>query len=155
MSEVFGEGRLSRSLLGLLLGGSGLGWGGSGSGGLSLDAHLGVLHSQSLLLTDGVLGSSGLGLSLEFLLTEDLSLALVDSLDEHILVLELVTLGGEVKLMVHLAIDLLLVSISAKETTEDALAAHPQDLHGHTCVPGTLSLTEALMATYLKEASSS
>jgi len=49
--------------------------------------------------------------------------------------------------MVHLAVDLLLVSIPTEKTTEDAKSAHPEDLLGHTGVFGTLSLTGALMAT--------
>jgi hypothetical protein len=48
--------------------------------------------------------------------------------------------------VVHLAVDLLLLSVSLEKSTEDAKAAHPEDLLGHTGVAGTLSLTSALMA---------
>jgi len=137
------------SLLSSLLGGGGglSGGRGSGSGGLDFNAHSLVLSCNSLVLADGVLCSSGFGLSLEVLLAEDFSLGFVDSFDKHILVLELVTLGGEVKSVIHLAIDLLLLSIPTEQSTEDAKATHPQDLLGHTGVFGTLSLTGTLMAT--------
>ena len=144
MGSRWGSGR---SLLSSLLGSCGLSRGGGGSGGLDLDAHSNVLSGDSLLLADGVLGTSGLGLSLEILLADVLSLRLVDLLNENVLVLELVTLGSKVEFMVHLAVDLLLVSIPTEKTTEDAKSAHPEDLLGHTGVSGTLSLTGALMAT--------
>jgi hypothetical protein len=136
----------ARSLLGLLGRGS-LGGSGSGGGGLSHHTHGGVLSSLSLLLADSVLGSSSLSLGLEVILADDFSLGLVDSLNKDVLVLELVTLGTEVKLVVHLAVNLLLFSVSAEQTTKDAETAHPNDLLGHTGVSGTLSLTGALMAT--------
>ena len=123
-----------------------MGGGGGGGGGLSLDSHGDVLASDSLLLADGVLVTSGLGLSLEVLLADHFSLGLVDGLNKDVLVLELVTLGGKVELVVHLAVDLLLLSISLEESTEDTKAAHPDDLLGHTGVAGTLSLTSTLMA---------
>ena len=145
---------LESSLLGTLLGtGSGSrslsgGWGGASSSGcLNLDAHSKVLSGDSLLLANAVLSSSGFSLSLEVLLTDDFSLRFVDLLDQNVLVLELVTLGGKVKSVVHLAVNLLLVTIPAEKTTEDTEAAHPDDLLGHTSIPGTLSLTLALMTT--------
>jgi hypothetical protein len=49
--------------------------------------------------------------------------------------------------VVHVAVNLLLVSIPTEKATEDAEAAHPQNASGHTGVLGTLSLTAALMAT--------
>ena len=136
------------SLLSTLLGGGGLSRGGNRGGSLSLETHLGVLASSSLVLADSVLSSSGLGLELEVFLAEDFSLGLVDLLNEDVLVLELVTLGGKVELVVHFAIDLLLVSVFAEKATEHTETAHPQNLLGHTGVLGTLSLTEALMTAY-------
>jgi len=100
---------------------------------------------NSLLLSDGVLGSSGFTLGLEFGLTDLLSLQLVDGLNEDVLVLELVTLGREVELVVNVSVDLLGVSILLQEASNDSLSAHPQDLDGHTGVAGTLSVTGALM----------
>ena len=128
---------------GLLLGSAGGGTRGRGGG----VAILLGLSSDSLLLADGVLGATSLSLSLKISLTDSLSLGLVDLLDQHILVLELVTLGGEVELVVHVAVNLLLLSVSSEKATEDAKAAHVEDLLGHTGVSGTLSLTVALMAT--------
>ena len=123
-------------------------WSGASRGGcIGLDAHSKVLSGNSLLLTNAVLSSSGLSLSLEVLLTDDFSLGFVDLLDQDVLVLELVTLGGQVKSVVHLAVNFLLVTIPAEKATEDTQAAHPDDLLGHTSIPGTLSLTLALMAT--------
>jgi len=137
---------LCHSLLGLLGGGS-LGRGGSGSWGLGGNTHSDVLSSLSLLLADGVLGSSCLSLGLEVLLADDFGLGLVDSLNKDVLVLELVTLGAHVELVVHLAVNLLLFSIPTEQSTEDTKAAHPKELLGHTSVLGTSSLTSSLMAT--------
>ena len=135
------------SLLSALLGGSSSSFLGSGSRGSSRGrfAFDHSLAGNSLLLAEGVLCATCLSLGLKLFLAEDLGLGLVDLLNKHVLVLELVTLGLEVQLVVHLAVDLLLVSISAQETTEDTQAAHPQDLLGHASVPSTLSLTSALM----------
>ena len=138
---------VTRSLLSALLGGSGLSWGSGRSGRLDLDAHGEVLSCDSLLLTHSVLLSSGLSLSLEVLLADDFGLGFVDLLDQDVLVLEHVTLGTEVESVVHLAINLLLLSVSAEQATENAETAHPEDLLGHTGVSGSLSLTGALMAT--------
>ena len=138
------------SLLGLLsLGGGrsrGLGRGSSRSGSGSLTVS-GLLAGKSLLLAHGVLGATILGLALKIGLADHLSLGLVDCLNKHILVLELVTLGGTVESVVHLAVNLLLVPVPAEEATEDTETAHPKNLLGHTGVLGTLSLTTALMAT--------
>ena len=139
------------SLLGLAgatFGGSGLSGGGglARSGGGSVAILLG-LSCNSLLLALLVLCATSLGLSLKISLTEGLSLGLVDLLDQHILVLELVTLGGEVELVVHVAVNLLLLSVSLKKATEDAKTAHVENLLGHTGVSGTSPLTAALMAT--------
>jgi len=68
------ERRRARSLLSALLGGNGLGRGRGGSGRLNLDAHSEVLSCDSLFLAHVVFLSSGLSLSLEVLLTDDLSL---------------------------------------------------------------------------------
>jgi len=65
----------------------------------------------------------------------------MDGLDQDGLVLELVTLGAKIQLMVEILGDLLGIAILAEEATENALASHPQHLLGHTGVLGTLSLT--------------
>jgi len=150
-----GERRAGSSLLsalgrlGGLLGGSGLNGGllgdNSGSGSLRLNTHGDVLSGNSLLLADVVLSSSGLSLVLEVLLTNDFSLGAVDLLNKNVLVLELVSLGGEVESVVHSAIDLLLVSVPLEQSTEHTEAAHPQDGFGHTGARSSLSLTSSLM----------
>ena len=100
----------------------------------------------SLLLSVGGLDSSSLSLGLELLLTDLLLLHLVDTLDEDGLVLEEVTLGGKIEVMVDILGDLLGFSILSEKSTEDSLAAHPQDLGGHTGVLGTLSLTVTVVS---------
>ena len=100
-----------------------------------------------LLLLDSVLGTSCLSLRLELLLTENFSLLLVDGLNQDILVLELVTLGGEVEFVVHFSVDLLGLTISLEESSEDASSSHPEDLLRHTGVAATLSASSAIVAT--------
>ena len=136
---------VSESSLSSLLASVISGWGDSGTS--IIKSHLSVLASNSLLLLDGVLGTSSLGLGLELLLTDDLSLLSVNGLNQDVLVLELVTLGSQVELVVHLLVDLLGITISLEEATEDAESAHPQDLLWHTGVSGTLSLSSANMTT--------
>ena len=121
-------------LLGLLGGGS--------SRLLDLSQEL-LLAGESLLLLGGVLPSAGLSLSGELSLTCAVGLHLVDGLNKDVLVLELVTLGAEVESVVDVLVDLLGVTVLDQEASEDSLAAHPQDLDGHTGVLGTLSFTVA------------
>jgi len=130
-----------------------LGWGWLGSLDLSgsdwgdLNAHLDVLSGQTLLLADGVLGAASITLGVELSLTDLLSLELVDSLDQDVLVLELVTLGTEVELVVDVLVDLLGITVSLQKTTEDTGSADLQNLGWHTGVTGTLLVTWTLMAT--------
>ena len=100
----------------------------------------------SLLLLLSGLDSSSLTLGLELLLTDLLLLHLVDALDKNGLVLEEVTLGAEVEMMVDILGDLLGLSILLEKSTEDSLSPHPQDLDRHTGVGGTLSLTETVVS---------
>ena len=139
-----------RSFLGLAgfgwLGGGSRLWGGSSGWSWLLDSHLGVLASDSLLLADGVLGPSGSLLVLELLLADDFGLDLVDGLNQDVLVLELVTLGGEVELVVDLSVDLLGLTVSLEESTEDTGSSHPDDLGWHTSILGTSSATLSVVA---------
>jgi len=114
-------------------------------GGLFL-AHLLSLSGDTLLLADGVLGTTGFSLGLEFDLSLLLSLLLVDGLDQNVLVLVEVTLGAHVESVVHSPVNFLSVSISAEESTENSLSAHPDKFAGHTGVLGSLSASHSLMA---------
>jgi len=102
---------------------------------------------HSLLLAGSVLLTTCGSLCLEFGLTLNLSLLFVDGLDEHILVLVLVTLGGGVHAMVHALVNFPGVTILTEKATEDTGAAHPDELSGHTSILSTLSATLTVMAT--------
>jgi len=65
------------------------------------------LTLEALLLAENVLRTASSALSLELLLTLNLSLLLVDGLDKDVLVFVLVTLGGSIHAMVHGPIDFL------------------------------------------------
>ena len=45
-------------------------------------------------------------------------------------------------------VKLVSLAIFGKETTENAHASDPNELHGHTCVSSTLSLTSTGMTTF-------
>ena len=64
-------------------------------------------------------------------------------LNEGTLVLEGVTLGQVVELVVKMLINLSASTVLDEETAEDSQAAHPEDLAWHSSILGTLSLTEA------------
>merc|ERR1719192_2331590 len=72
-----------------------------------------------------------------------LSLLLVDELHEDALVLEHVTLGLKVQLVVQVAVDLLCLTISSKQATQNPHAPHPELLLRHTSVPCTFALSHA------------
>jgi len=95
-----------------------------------------------------VLLSSCLCLILEHLCTSLSSLLLVDMLHQDTLVLENITLRLQIELVVHVLIKLVSLAIFGKETTENAHASDPNELHGHTCVSSTLSLTSTGMTTF-------
>ena len=79
--------------------------------------------------------------------TDLLGLELVDSLHHDVLVLELVTLGAEIEMMVDILGDLLGLSVLLEKSSEDSLSSHPEDLRRHSCVSGTLSLTETVVSS--------
>ena len=83
------------------------------------------LLGDTLIFADVVLCASGLSLFDELLFTDLLLLHSVDGLDQDGLVLELVTLGAEVELVVDVLGDLLGIAILAEKTTEDTLSSHP------------------------------
>jgi hypothetical protein len=71
----------------------------------------------------------------------------VNVFHQDTLVLETVTLGLEVKLVVQVLIDLTSFSVLGQETTEDTHTTHPDNLAGHTGVGSTLSLTVTHVTT--------
>jgi len=103
---------------------------------------LGTLFSKlEVLLTSGVL------LSLQLLSLHLFGLLLEDSLDEDSSVLELVTLGGKVELVVEGTIDLLGLSVLPQQSAEHSLSAHPKDLGGHSALASTSALTRTSVIT--------
>ena len=115
--------------------------------------YLSVTCSILLGVLGGLLVGLCLGLDLSCLcLLHQKSLALglgllgVDGLHQHALVLKLVTLGVAVQLVVHVLVDLLGFAVLAKEAAENALAAHPEHLDGHTRIGGTLPSAIACVA---------
>merc|ERR1719191_2590024 len=97
--------------------------------------------SLLFVLLGSTLLSLDMGLSSEHSGTLASGLLLVDVLHQDSLVLEDVTLGLEVKLVVDVLVELLLLSVLGQKSSEDSLASHPQELDGHTRVSGTESLT--------------
>ena len=106
-----------------------------------------IASLDTLLFTDGVLGTTGFSLGFELDFSLHLSLVLVDGLDEDVLVLVEVTLGSHVEFMVHSTVDLLGITITTEESSENSLSAHPDELRRHTGVSGSLSATGTVMAT--------
>jgi len=97
------------------------------------------------LLADGVLGTTSFSLGLKFDLTFLLKLFFVDGLDKDVLVFVQVTFSTHVESVVHVSVDFLGISIATEKSTENSLSAHPDELGGHTCVPGTLPATSTVM----------
>ena len=94
-----------------------------------------LLPELEVLLPPGVLlGLKLLGLHLLCLLLED-------GLDQHGSVLELVSLGGEVELVIEGSVDLLGLTVLPQQSPQDALPAHPQDLGGHSALTGSSPLS--------------
>jgi len=101
----------------------------------------------SLSLLEVVLSSVLLFL-LDLVVSGLLRLFLLNGLDQDLLVLEEVTLGEHVELVVKSLVDLSLLAEFAEESTEGSLSAHPKDLAGHSGVAGTLSLTDSAVSTF-------
>ena len=112
------------------------------------DTHGHGLSVVSMFLSGGGLDLSGFSLLIELLLSKLLLLHLVDGLDQHGLVLELVTLGSQVEVMIDVLGDFLSFSVLLEESSENSLSSHPQNLGWHSSVSGTSSLTKAGMSTY-------
>jgi hypothetical protein len=103
--------------------------------GLALETRLGTsLAGFRLLLQRLVLILDGLHV--------------VDRFDQYALILELITLGEHVELVVNVLIDLLGVAHLLQQTTEDALTTHPQHLVRQSRIGGTATLTKACTENY-------
>ena len=87
------------------------------------------------------LGTLGLKLIRKRLLSGLLSLGLVDTLHEHPLVLETVTLDLHVHVMVHVLVDLLGFTVLAQQAPQHTHPPHPKNLGGEPSLPGTPALT--------------
>lgn len=98
-------------------------------------AHGLVAQTAGLHLVGNVLGAGLLGLGL------------VNELHEDALVLEDVTLGLHVELVVEVLVNLAGLTVLPQQTPENTLAPHPHNLGWHTGLVGTLSLTGARVAT--------
>ena len=106
----------------------------------------GQFLSVSLSLLLGSLLSSGLALLSLIKFTLLLGLHLVDGLNEHGLVLELVALCSEVEVVVEFLGNLLGLAVLPEQASEHALSPHPEHFLGHSRVLDTLPLTEAGVA---------
>jgi hypothetical protein len=107
---------------------------------------LGLLVSTTF--TDSlVLGTENISLFSKSLGTDLFSLGLVDVFHQDTLVLETVTLGLEVKVVIQVLVDLTSFSVLGEETTENTHTTHPDNLAGHTSIGSTLSLTVTHVAT--------
>merc|ERR1719428_108791 len=88
----------------------------------------------------GNLGLAGLRLLLQDLRLRLFRLGLVNCLYKHTLVLELVTLGFVVEVMVQVLVDLLPLAVLAQQPAQHALPAHPEHLLGHPRLFGPAAL---------------
>ena len=93
-----------------------------------------------------VLCATGLGLLSKLLGASVLGLLLEDVLHQIALVLESITLGLEIQVVVEMLVDLLGVTILLKQMSEHTHATKPKDLFRHASISSTTSLTKAHMA---------
>ena len=71
----------------------------------------------------------------------------MNSFNEDCLVFKEVTLASKVEVMVNIRADFLGLSVFSKESSKNSLSSHPEDLYWHSCVSGSLSLTEPSMSS--------
>ena len=105
------------------------------------NTHGNSLSVVSLGFLVSGLDLSGFSLFLKLSFSDLFLLHLVDGFDKDGLVLELVTLGGEVEVMVDVSVNLLCLSIFSEKSSKDSLSSHPEDLDRHSSVSGSLSLS--------------
>jgi hypothetical protein len=86
-------------------------------------------------------------LCFELVLSDLVLLLLVDGFNKDGLVLVNVTLSMDVEEVIDVLGDLLGLSVLLEKSSEDSLSSHPQDLGGHSCVSGTLSLSHTVVSS--------
>ena len=92
--------------------------------------------------------SSVLLFLLELIGSSLLRFLLLNGLDEDLLVLEHVTLGEHVELVVQSLVNLSLFAELSEESSESSLSPHPQYLAGHSSVTGTFPLSDTAMSAF-------
>lgn len=105
------------------------------------------LLMSSLFLSGGILSSSSFLLFFQLLFSDLFLFHLVDGFNQDTLVLELVTFGTQVEVMVDFLADLLGVSILSEKSSQNSLSSHPEDFLGHSGVLSSLSLTVTTMSS--------
>jgi len=102
---------------------------------LSALAGLLVLHSPGLSLIGQLLGSQSLGFFL------------VDEFHQNSLVLEHVSLGFDVELVIEMSVDLLVFAVFLEQSPQDSHTPHPQFLNRHASVGSSLALAGTRVTT--------
>ncbi len=101
----------------------------------------------SLPLLEVVL-SSVLLLLLELVGSCLFGLLLLDSFDQNFLVLEHVSLGEHVELVIKGFVNFSLLSELSEQSSECSLSSHPDHLAGHPGITGTLPLTNTAVSAF-------
>lgn len=84
----------------------------------------------------------------EFLCVYFLSFFFENGFNQDSSVLELVTLGGKVELVVKSSVNLLSLSVFSEKSSQDSLSSDPQDLGGHSAFGGTSAFTGTSVVTF-------
>merc|ERR1712135_165689 len=92
--------------------------------------------------------TTGFSLIAQLLRSLLLRLLLMNIFHEDTFVFEHITLSLHVEIMVQMEINLLLLSVLAEESSENAHAVHPNHFFGHACVSSTMTFTESLMSAF-------
>merc|ERR1712002_721244 len=91
--------------------------------------------------------TTGLSLIAQFLASLLLSLLLVNVFHQNSLVLEHITLGFHVQVVVQMKIDFLLLSVFSQKSSKDTHTVHPHHFFRHPSIGCTMSFTESLMTS--------
>merc|ERR1719198_1022350 len=99
-----------------------------------------LLLQLGLLLACLLLLSQCLGLQF-------FSLCLMDCLDKHALVFELITLGAKVELMVQMLVNLFGIPVFSQQPAKNPSTSHPQYFHWHPCLSSSTPLANSSVPT--------